>query len=490
MLFISLGAVVLEMLIFLMHKFFNLKGTAGPELGLIQYLFLLLPIILLASSFFTYRGKTDSSIVSLLVMLTLTFSSIGIIIAGDGLVEYHFSIFMVVAIMAYYEDIKLVLLMTVIFAVHHVLGFIIDPIHVFGGHNYSFAMVALHAVFLVLTSGATILQIVNKKKYTSVLEKDRENKEEIIKNIIKEVSDTSEQISSNAENLISLTVENKYSSNAIATVIDEVSEGASTQVSSTLDTSKAMNEMVDGIQNIVSLSSTISKDSSETSKRAEEGYKLLENAARQMNSIIKTSESSTEVMIKLSADSQEIGKIIEAITSIASQTNLLALNAAIEAARAGEHGKGFSVVAEEVRKLAEQSSTSASQITKLIENIRFNTDQAVNSLSTETKEVHEGKRIVDEAGSFFKHILKSTENVSSEIQELTALSEEMSAESEEINAFVDQMSEITKNFSDNFTKVSSSVESQYELIEKNEKLADNLTTLSKRLEKLLSELHI
>lgn len=234
--------------------------------------------------------------------------------------------------------------------------------------------------------------------------------------------------------------ENKALSNSIVASFEEVSEGAGIQVSSVVETSKAMSEVVKGIQNIVQVSSAISSDSKATSKNAKEGYNLLERAIEQMNSIALTSESSTEVMVKLSEDSQEIGKIIDAITNISSQTNLLALNAAIEAARAGEHGNGFSVVADEVRKLAEQSAASASQIIHLVENKRLNTEQAVRSLNNETKEIHSSKRIVDDAGSFFKDILNATGNVSSQIQELTALSEETSAESEEINAFVDQMS--------------------------------------------------
>ena len=118
--------------------------------------------------------------------------------------------------------------------------------------------------------------------------------------------------------------------------------------------------------------------------------------------------SDTATVIRhLEDQSKEIGKIIEVITGISDQTNLLALNAAIEAARAGEHGKGFAVVADEVRKLAEQSKESADQITTLVQEIQEHTDHAVTVMGKGTNEVELGITVVQDTGEGFKRILQS-----------------------------------------------------------------------------------
>jgi methyl-accepting chemotaxis protein len=490
MLFFSLAAVVIEGIIFILDRILNVFHSTNTTAGIIHDGALLIPIVLLALTYGLYVKDSESKSIPFFMMLTLTFSSIATIFAGRGMLEYHFSIFMVVAIIAYYEDIKLILVSTVIFAIFHVLGYFIFPEMAFGAQSYSLLMVSLHALFLVLTSTATILQILNKKKYTALLEEDRAKKEHLIKNVINQLADNSEQIVLTADSLIDNTEKDKNASTLIIETISEVAAGAKTQVEGAEETSKAMEEMAKGIQNIAHTASTISKDSMDMSKQSEEGYKLLKNAANQMDSIIKTQEHSAAVITKLSEHSDEINKIIEVISNISSQTNLLALNAAIEAQRAGEHGRGFAVVAEEVRRLAEQSSQSASQISALINEIRENTSEAVKSINSETKEVRIGKQVVDEAGNSFAAILNATDKVVSQIHELTALSEEMSAESEEITAYVEQMEEISRGFSNNFEKMTTAANEQSVIVEGNIKLADDLTQLSKKLEILILELKI
>lgn len=133
-----------------------------------------------------------------------------------------------------------------------------------------------------------------------------------------------------------------------------------------------------------------------------EGTKAIDKVSAQMQSINETVVSLSEAFKHLTERSNEIGNITEVITSIAEQTNLLALNAAIEAARAGEQGKGFAVVADEVRKLAEQSAQSAEQITRLITIIQNDTKQTMNSVISATGEVKEGLVVVHEAGGAFQ----------------------------------------------------------------------------------------
>ncbi|MDI3410147.1 methyl-accepting chemotaxis protein [Bacillus sonorensis] len=167
--------------------------------------------------------------------------------------------------------------------------------------------------------------------------------------------------------------------------------------------------------------------SSESAQMSIEGTKAIEKVSTQMKSINETVVSLSEAFRHLSERSNEIGNITEVITSIAEQTNLLALNAAIEAARAGEQGKGFAVVADEVRKLAEQSAHSAEQITKLITIIQHDTKQTMNTVMSATSEVKEGLVVVNEVDGAFGKIEDSIKEAVAQINDVTALVKSLTA---------------------------------------------------------------
>jgi len=168
----------------------------------------------------------------------------------------------------------------------------------------------------------------------------------------------------------------------------------------------------------------------------------------QMGRISGTVESTSSIIKQLGERSKQIGDIVTAITDISSQTNLLALNAAIEAARAGEHGKGFAVVADEVRKLAEQSQDSAAKIKELIERTQEDTKQSIQSMMNVVHEVQAGTLDVNEAGVAFKKILEAEILVAEQIHEVSAISEQMSANSQEVSASVQEVQAIATQSSE------------------------------------------
>ena len=137
-------------------------------------------------------------------------------------------------------------------------------------------------------------------------------------------------------------------------------------------------------------------------KNAETGTLTIYNAVQSMKSLQNSVEQSAQVIKLLGEHSKEIGNIVETISAIVEQINLLALNAAIEVARAGEHGRDFAVVAEEVRKLAEQSATAADEIHKLIFDVQSQTDKAVESMQVGTKTTQKSVDAVNEAGGAFR----------------------------------------------------------------------------------------
>jgi len=211
---------------------------------------------------------------------------------------------------------------------------------------------------------------------------------------------------------------------------DELSRNASRQAELTDQSRQSVSEMTVAIQQMAENVQEVTSSALNAARQAEAGEQQLNLAIGQIATISQTVNSTADIIADLGVKSQEIGQIVDLITSIADQTNLLALNAAIEAARAGEQGRGFAVVAEEVRKLAEESGEAANRIAQLIWEIQNEADRAVKSMADGTREVAKGSEVVNEAGRAFQEIIKAVNIVSQQIQEISAASQEMSASAE------------------------------------------------------------
>ena len=311
-----------------------------------------------------------------------------------------------------------------------------------------------------------------------------------LRNLIFQVSSTSEQVAASAEEMMASAEQTNSATNQVATAIQEVAGGAEVQSKNTEESAKAVGEMSGGIQRVAETTSTVAESAAETTKQAQVGQESLEKVIEKMKSINDTTSETNGVIKDLDRKSAEIGKIIEVITGIADQTNLLALNAAIEAARAGEHGKGFAVVADEVRKLAELSRQSASQISGLIEVIQKETHQVVEMMNKGTVEISEGSLLVQETGRTFEEILKSIENVSEEIQEVSAISEEMSASVLQVNASIEEVTKIARGSVASTAEIASATEEQLASMEEVASSSASLAKLAENLREMVGKFKI
>jgi methyl-accepting chemotaxis protein len=268
-----------------------------------------------------------------------------------------------------------------------------------------------------------------------------------LKRMISVINQNSVTMSGTTSQLLVSANETKGASNEISVIMEHMASQVDTQYKSLDDSAKIIEEVSESINDIAVNSSVVTELSSKTQGEIEIGNQKVNNLVEQMNTISRSVNESSSSIMALLAHSKDIESIVEIIQGIASQTNLLALNAAIEAARAGEAGKGFAVVADEVRKLAEQSESSTVNIRNIIEKINSDTNITAEKMKVVLDDVKEGIHSVGETGNVFKNILGAIQEVNVKVQEVTATSEEMSAATEEITASAKETANIAEQAS-------------------------------------------
>ncbi len=308
-----------------------------------------------------------------------------------------------------------------------------------------------------------------------------------LRNLVRRVSDTSHEIVGLSQELTASSEEVTKATNQISLVVQEVAVGAERQAAGAKDSSVAMENMAIRIQHISETSSMVANSAIQATYTSEEGNKLVQSAVSQIERIYSSVADTEEKVKRLNEHSQNIGQIVEVITGIANQTNLLALNAAIEAARAGEQGRGFAVVADEVRKLAEQSTNSAQQIISIIEQVKNGTRESVESMHLAREKAQSGVSIVRDAGQSFSNILQATKTVAEQIQKVSATSEEMASATEEVAAAIEEMASISEQSASHIQGVSIASGEQLAFMEEIAESSKSLSEPAQELQRMVSQ---
>ncbi|OIJ10226.1 hypothetical protein BKP35_14060 [Anaerobacillus arseniciselenatis] len=278
---------------------------------------------------------------------------------------------------------------------------------------------------------------------------------EKVKLLLKEIHNVSGTLNHSSEELLQSSEEIKASTEQISETISQVSEGSNEITDSVLDTTQQMGVMMEALEEISTSSNDVISTSTQSKETTEKGTIYANDAAKKMEEVNITVHEATKLVQNLDKSTKEISNFVNIITNIADQTNLLALNASIEAARAGEHGKGFSVVANEVRKLANETSESSVEITKLVKQTEEESQRAVKAILKGSSAVDDATSTVREAGASFEEIAAYAEEVleknqkinvsvqklndigngiSQQMESISAITEEASASTEEVNA--------------------------------------------------------
>lgn len=296
-------------------------------------------------------------------------------------------------------------------------------------------------------------------------------------NTIEQVATASNKVTLQSEELTQSATEVKSGSEQIAMTMQEIASGTEKQADSASELASTMGILAAKIQEANEKGEQAQESSGKVLEMTNEGKNLMKASNQQMMKIDDIVQVAVRKMDNLNNQAQEISELVLVIHRVANQTNLLALNASIEAARAGEHGKGFAIVAEEVRKLAEQVSISVTDITEIVSKVQNESRNVVESLKTGYTEVAQGTIKIKTTNETFNEISSSVtsmvyniKNISENLTDITASSqimngsiEEIAAISEEAAAGVEETSATTQQSSSSMEEVAGSSEQLAEL---------------------------
>ena len=254
--------------------------------------------------------------------------------------------------------------------------------------------------------------------------------------------------------------------------------------------SEAINHLSDAIQKMASDAASATTKSIDAANIARESGETLEKAIEQIKSIEKSSNKTKEAVTALGENSQKIGNIVDTISGIAEQTNLLALNAAIEAARAGEQGRGFAVVADEVRKLAESSHEATQQISDLIKMTQGDTEKAVKDMEAGVEVVRVGTENIISMGEAFRRIMDIVEKVSQQMQGISTATRTMARNGEEIVEHIRIISDTSKSSAEEAETVSAATEEQTASVHEIASESTNLARMANELQQEVKKFKI
>lgn len=331
----------------------------------------------------------------------------------------------------------------------------------------------------------TVRAAMSGKDEIATLSKSFNIMAENLKNLIEKINISANNVTLASKEVNQLASDTDRISSQVSSTINDMAQGAGEQAEAVQKGALMVDEVIKSIQNITTSAESSAQMAKTVNSDIEQGFNAVINQINLTEDSKRTTDNMGQVIELLAEKSAKIGQIVEVIGAIASQTNLLALNAAIEAARAGEHGRGFAVVAEEIRKLAEQSSSSSQEIASLLNQIQSGTSQSVQEMKAASEVVAKQSNAVNLTKGCFDNIKHSVESIIAQIFQVSSVAIEVNNHAARVSEAIGNIAAVAEENAAATEEVAASTDEQHKSVER---ISEQSTTLVSEANKLLSEI--